>query len=72
MVVVLNVLAVYTFSSTTDREKVDIAIPKYTFFVIRAFLWERESQKPKNINKILRKSPAPNAWAAIIKNPDFS
>ena len=72
MVVVLNVLAVHTFSSTTDRKKVDIAIPKYTFFVIRTFLWERESQNPKNINKILRKSPAPNAWAAIIKNPDFS
>ena len=28
--------------------------------------------KPQNVKKILRKSPASNAWAAIFKNNDFS
>ena len=29
-------------------------------------------KKPKNLKKMLRKSPTSNTWAAILKNADFS
>ena len=46
------------------------------FIVISVFLSENvlkenEPQKTQNLKKILRKSPALNAWAAIFKNVDF-
>ena len=31
-----------------------------------------EPQKPQNLNKMLRKSPASNAWDAIFKNANSS
>ena len=33
---------------------------------------ENEPQKPKNFKKMLRKSPASDAYAAIFENSDFS
>ena len=35
-------------------------------------LQENEPQKPQKLKKMLRKSPASNAWAAIFNKADFS
>ena len=43
-----------------------------TVFLEEKISWENDPQKPKNFKKILRKCPASNAWAAILKNPDVS
>ena len=44
----------------------------FTYFLQEKFLLENQLQKPKNLKKKLRKSPASNAWAEIFKNADFS
>ena len=33
---------------------------------------KNEPQKPKNLKKMLKKSPASDAWAAIFENAGFS
>lgn len=43
-----------------------------TRFFIRKIFEENETQKRKNLKKILRKSQASSARAAIFKSPDFS
>ena len=53
-------------------------IPRFSFcvntrfFSYKIFLWENEPQNPKKLKKKLRKSPATDAWAEILKNADFS
>ena len=48
-------------------------IPEYMFFFLsEKFLQENEPQKSQNLKKMLRKSPASNALAAIFKNANFS
>ena len=42
-----------------------------THFFKEKSLQENEPEKPQNLQKMLRKSPASNAWAAILKNVDF-
>ena len=49
----------------------NITVQTSMFFLRKSFK-ESEPQKPKNLKKMLRKSPASNAWAAIFKNADFS
>ena len=44
----------------------------YTFFHKKNCYKKKSLKKPKNLKKVLRKSPASNAWAKIFKNADFS
>ena len=41
-------------------------------FLIRKSFASKKPQKLKNLKKMLRKSPASDAWAEIFKNADFS
>ena len=41
-------------------------------FYIRTIFIRKWASKPQNLKKMLRKSPASIAWAAIFKNADFS
>ena len=43
----------------------------HMFFILNFFI-RKWASKPKNLKKMLRKSPASNALAAIFKNADFS
>ena len=43
---------------------------EYTFFYNKSFCKKNKPQKPQNPKKILRKSPASDAWTAIFKNAD--
>ena len=40
-------------------------------FLLEKFLLENEPQKPRNLKKMLRKSPASDTWAAIFENAIF-
>ena len=42
------------------------------FFNKKNFYKKMSLKNPKNLKKMLWKSPALNAWAAIYKNADFS
>ena len=44
----------------------------HVFLYKKNFYTTMSLKNPKNLRKMLRKSPAWNAWAAIFKNPDFS
>ena len=57
---------------TTKLIKSNNTSMELQFFLWEKFLYQNEPQKPKKIKKILRKSRAIDAWAAIFKNADFS
>ena len=42
-----------------------------SFFTQKISLWENEPHEPQKLKKMLRKSPASNAWSAIFKNADL-
>ena len=42
------------------------------FYFYKKDCYKKMPQKPQNFRKLLRKSPALNAGAAILKNADFS
>ena len=46
--------------------------PLHVIFFIRKFFIKKWASKPQNFKKMLRKSPASIAWAAIFENADFS
>ena len=71
------------FESLSSHQLTPISLEKYkkfnwnTYMIFfgffkEKFLSQNEPQKSKKIQKMLRKSAASNAWAAICKNGQFS
>ena len=52
--------------SKTNGKQLQVLLYKKIFYKKMSLI------KPQNLNKMFRKSPASNAWAAIFKNADFS
>ena len=71
------------FESLSSHQFTPISLEKYkkfnsnTYMIFfgffkEKFLSQNDPQKSKNFQKMLRKSPASNAWAPICKNAQFS